>query len=268
MKKLHYTLIELLAAMGIFIMMIGILFKTFASGADVASRESIKMGILSDANIFLNYLTNDLRNINMQAIQRIRDNKNNAIDPDSTNVDPASKEAEGKKLHFTAGKISFFSTVTPYDDTSNTSYSYDSTIPATLVEALDIDADNIPDLDPYIAYELVDDKIVRKMYSSQDAFVDDNNDFSAGASSSADLDNEALAIPVILEGVVSFDIKVWSDYPGGTLIDESQSPLSEKPSCITFSVTLRDPNPFKASLPTAVRNRDNRTISKTIYIDR
>lgn len=264
MKKLHYTLIELLAAMGIFIMMIGILFKTFVTGADIATTETIKMSILSDANIFFNYLTNDLRNINMQAIQRLRDKNNADIDPDDPESDP-SNEAAGKKMHFTSnGKLSFFSTITPYDDISATTYNT-----VNLVDELDsVTKDGIPDLPPYVAYELVGDSIVRKMYSTQAAYVDDSNNFSAGVSSVADLANETLAIPVILEGVVSFQINVWSDYPGGTLIDETQSPLSEKPACITFEVTLRDPNPFKASLPISVRNRDNRTITKTIYIDR
>ena len=257
MKKLHYTLIELLAAMTIFIMMMGILFRTFSSGADVAATETVKLSILSDSNIFFNYLTNDIRNINMQSIQRLRDNKNDAIDPDHGT---ASQEADGKKLHFTDERISFFSTVRAYHDTDGSNYNG-----VNLVDELDsATKDGIADLDPYVAYELVGDKLVRKMYSTQAAYVDDNNTY-ADLTTVAELDNESLAVPVILEGVEEFEVTVWSDYPGGTQVDTSQSPLSEKPACITFTITLTDPNPYKNA---TLKARDNRSISKTIYIGR
>ena len=60
MKMKRYTLIELLAAMTIFIIMMGILFRVFTSAATITSSESTKLAILSDANVFFTYLTNDL----------------------------------------------------------------------------------------------------------------------------------------------------------------------------------------------------------------
>ena len=99
------------------------------------------------------------------------------------------------------------------------------------------------------------------------SYIDDSNNL-IDQTTLAELDDTNENVPIILEGVASFDIKIWDDYPGGKEIDVSLSPLAEKPSCITFSVTLTDPNPAKANLPTAVKNRSNRTITKTIYIDR
>ena len=255
MKKLKYTLIELLAAMGIFIMMIGILFQTFVTGSDIAASETVKMNLLSDANIFYNYLTDDIRNIDMLAIQMLRDKDNDNVDPDSPNASPANEtnESTGKKFHFATGKVSFYSTSDVYNDTDTLNYN-------------GVDLTGLAG-SPYIAYELVGTSLVRKMYADQATYVSDEGVY-ADLTTTAELDDTTVNVPIILEGVVDFSFKVWSDYPGGTEISTNQSPLSEKPSCITFTLTLKDPNPSKTSLPTAVQERSYRTVSKTIYIDR
>ena len=252
MKKLRYTLIELLAAMGIFIMMIGILFQTFVAGSDIAASETVKMNLLSDANIFYNYLTDDIRNIDMLAIQMLRDKDNDDKDPDVAAPND-TYQATGKKLHFAAGKISFYSTVDAYND--NIIGNYNGADLTILTGS------------PYIAYELVGTSLVRKMYADQATYVSDEGVYDK-LTTTADLEDTTVNVPIILEGVVDFSFKVWSDYPGGTEISTNQSPLSEKPSCITFTLTLKDPNPSKTSLPTAVQERSYRTVSKTIYIDR
>jgi len=269
MKNQKYTLIELLAAMSIFIIMMGILFKTFTTAADVASKQTTKIEILSDANIFFNYLTNDLKNIDVQAIERLLDNQNAANDPNA-NPSAATNEASGNKLHFDNVSVSFYSDVKPYDDTSNTSYSYDSSNTATLVEGLDLDADNIPDLKPYLAYELVTytesgvskKAIVRKMYADQVLYVNNAGTY-VGKTTAADIIDDSKSLPVILEGVENMTIQVWDDYPGGNEL--TQSPIGHKPACITVSVTLTNPSPTIAA---AIKERNKRTITKVIYLGR
>ena len=276
MKIKKYTLIELLAAMTIFIIMMGILFKTFTTSADVASTQTTKVEIMSDANIFFNYLTVDLKNIDVQAIEKLLDKNNAANDPNT--AAGTTNEADGNKLHFNYYNssnpisISFYSDVTPYDDNSATSYSYDSVNAETLKVGLDLDSDAflIPDLKPYIAYELVSyteggaskKAIVRKMYADQSIYVNDAGTYT-GATSSGDITTDAKAVPVILEGVEDMTIQVWDDYPGGSEI--RTSPIGHKPACVTVSITLTNPSPTIADM---VKERNKRTITKVIYLGR
>ena len=253
MKKLQYTLIELLAAMSIFIIMMGILFKTFTTSADVAASQSTKVSILQDANVFFNFLNNDLKNIEIEAIEKILNNQNAATDP---NEDAASVEADGNKLHFSLTapvSISFKSGVTPYYDRENGNYNgYD------LIDELDITgSDGIPDEKPYVAYEYIASEkvIVRKMYPYQTDYVDNSNNYSGTTGSLSD------DIPVILEGVEDFTIQVWEDYPGGTEI--TTSPIGVAPACVTFTVTLADPSPTMAQ---TMKDRTKRTITKVVYM--
>ena len=104
MKQLKYTLIELLAAMTIFIIMMGILFNVFSTGAGIMAAESTKVGILADAGVFYNYISNDARSMVVEIIP-------------SPEVEGGSKvgtDYEESSLTFTATTLKFASNVEAY----------------------------------------------------------------------------------------------------------------------------------------------------------
>lgn len=142
-KTNRYTLIELLAAMTIFIIMMGILFKTFTTSADVASRETTKVGILSDANVFFTYITNDLKSMIVDIYPAPENENGVKDDPDSATA--TVDDYGDSQLKFTTTSIECYSNVTPYNET-------------TLVTALGSNS-------PYIKYELNSEKIYRTMAS-------------------------------------------------------------------------------------------------------
>ena len=98
---------------------------------------------------------------------------------------------------------------------------------------------------PYISYEFNNGNVYRNMY------LDDGK---AGAS---------ITDAVILEGVEAFEVVVWKDYAGGTRANSGD--VDSKPTCVTVSVTLTSPNP---NMATELKEREKRTITKTMYIDR
>lgn len=145
MTKINrYTLIELLAAMTIFIIMMGILFKTFTTSADVASRETTKVGILSDASVFFTYITNDLKSMIVD-IYPAPENTSGAKDDPDTAAATTIDDYGDSQLIFTTTSIECYSNVTPYNET-------------TLVTALGSNS-------PYVKYELNSEKIYRTMAS-------------------------------------------------------------------------------------------------------
>jgi type II secretory pathway pseudopilin PulG len=225
MKKLRYTLIELLVAMGIFIIMMGILFSTFSAVTDVSTNESVKVGILADANVFFGYITQDIREMNVEIIPAPESEGNSGgskTDPeDNTN---AVTDYGDSKLTYTSTSLEFFSEVDPYEAMATSP--------------------------PYIKYTIEAasggySKIYRSMWDYDPA--------------TKTFDNEQKGL--ILEGVKTFDIKVWDDYPGGTELTES--PVSSKPACITISITLTNPNP---NMTTTLRERAERTVTKTVFL--
>ena len=238
MKKLRYTLIELLAAMTIFIIMIGILFRTFSASADVAASETTRLSIMTDANVFYQYLTSDIKAMSIDIIAAPR-NESNSSSQLHINDTSAASDFSVKELLITP------STVIP---TSDVTIEFYSDVTAYNFSDFDTNSDGAPDLSPYIVYEFdsTNGIITRKHFT---------DDTKAAPTYSVD--------PIILEGVEEFDIKVWDDYPGGSQITQFPSPT--KPSCITFSVTLTSPNPYASS---QIKEKAKRTISKTLYLNK
>lgn len=201
-KKHSYTLIELLAAMGIFIMMIGILFKTFSASAEVATRETTKVSILTDSSVFFKYVTDDLRSMIVDvypAIEIEAPSGSKKFNPDNTGQ--GTTDHGDSELTFTPTSISFFSNVTPYQE-------------AALTGALG----SAP---PYVKYEFSGSQITRSM-SSDDAGLNEQSG-------------------IILEGVEAFSIDLWEDYPGGTQITDSPSPTKPGCITISVTLTTPNP---------------------------
>ena len=172
MKKLQYTLIELLVAMSIFIIMIGLLFNIFVNASTVVVDQSTKVSILSDASVFFNYLTKDLANISLNQVPHFLDKDNNQTDPETlgsvslkTTSDPLKIEtaSNGNSL------IAFRSNVEYYHDPS---YSL-----------------------PYVYYDFTSStgQITRRMREEEIV-----------TSISADMD------AIILDGVEKIEIKAWN----------------------------------------------------------
>lgn len=203
MKKLQYTLIELLVAMSIFIIMIGLLFNIFVNASTVVVDQSTKVSILSDASVFFTYISKDLSNISLSAIPHFLDKKNNQTDPESNDA-PSFKTTSDQLKVETSGStttlIAFRSDVEAYNTAD---------IPST----------------PYVAYFF--DKNKGEIYRSME--MDEASYVSAETNA------------VILDGVEEFEVKVWDDYPGGTAL--SASTFAIKPACVTIKLTLRTPNP-------------------------
>ena len=239
-KILKYTLIELLAAMTIFIIMIGILFKTFTVSADVAASETTKLSIMSDANVFFQYLTSDVRSLSVDIIAA----------PEADNGEKRRLDSDEltNAFDFDIKKLM----VTP---TGNVSIEFYSEVPAYNIDGVfDTDSDGSPDISPYIVYQLdTTTGVITRKHFTDDTKIspDDSTTYGSG--------NE----PILLEGVTAFDISVWDDYPGGNQITTFPTPT--KPSCITFSVTLTTPNPYASNV---LKTRSQRTISKTLYLKR
>lgn len=200
-KKQNYTLIELLAAMGIFLMMIAILFKTFSASAEIATRETTKVGILTDSSVFFKYITGDLRSMIVDVYPAIEMEKtgDKKFNPDSTGQ--PTEDHGDSDLTFTATSIEFFSNVTPYNETVLT---------AALSGA-----------SPYLKYELSGSEITRAMASD-----DTGSNEQSG---------------IILEGVEAFSINLWEDYPGGTEITESPSPTKPGCITVSVTLTSPNP---------------------------
>ena len=243
MKKFHYTLIELMAAMSIFIVMMGLLFNVFVNASTIVVSQSTKVSILSDASVFFTYISNDLSNISLAAIPQLMDKDNNEIDPDfgtRGGTGTASLEASTDQLKIESSGssttlIAFRSDVEYYhDDTYSTPYVYYSLEPSPPTTE-----------DPQLFH------ITRRMRKTE--------------APASEPDTEAIILDGIVEldNVAQFEIKVWDDYPGGTELNASTFGI--KPACVTISMTLTTPNP-NASEET--KKQSLRTITKTIYIDR
>ncbi|MCM8533212.1 MAG: hypothetical protein NE330_18735 [Lentisphaeraceae bacterium] len=209
MKKLNYTLIELLAAMGIFIMMIGILFKTFTASADVATSETTRLSIMIDANVFYHYLTSDIKAMSIEIIPAPENDQGEKRRLDTDDIQTA-EDLKDKELNVTVTgsvtTIEFFSDITPYNL-------------APLAGA------------PYVEYR----------FDSSTGYITRKHFTDSGKSAPVYADE-----PIILEGVEDFTITVWDDYPGGNQMVEFPTPT--KPSCITFSVTMTSPNPYASDV--------------------
>ena len=246
MKKLNYTLLELLASMTIFIIMMGILFKTFTASADVASVETTRLSIMNDSNVFFQYLTSDVRSLSVDIIPAPESDKGLKYRLDTAENDSTSYDFDIKKLLVTPS---------PVVPTSNVTLEFYSEVTAYNINGVfDVDSDGIPEVTPYIVYEFdsTAGTITRKHFTDDTKVSpDDTSTYGSGKE------------PIILEGVTAFDISVWDDYPGGNEITTFPTPT--KPSCITFSVTLTTSNPYASS---SIKTRAQRTISKTIYLKR
>lgn len=219
MKQVKYTLIELLAAMSIFIIMMGLLFNVFVNASAVVGSQNAKVTILSDANVFFTYISNDLANISLSSIPQLLDNENGEVDPDAAGADSVATTSD--KLTIDATTIAFRSDVEYYHAASFST--------------------------PYVIYE----------FDSSTGTVTRRMREVTGTAVSADAD------AIILDGVQSWEINVWDDYPGGTPL--TATTYDQKPACITIAITLSTPNP-SASAETIEQNL--RTVTKTIYIDR
>ena len=241
-KKSYYTILELLVAMLIFVIMMGILTQVATTASDIATTESSKVLLLSDANIFFEHITNDLRAAEIQDIEQYKDYLNEKSNPED---DSDTNKDVGKKFYYTSSSIGFFANVDGYD---------------TNVDGID----DFPTNSPFVHYELDSGKIVREMWDDETELT-----IAAAGRGSSVYDNNAA--PVILDGVESLDIKLWEDYPGGAEISPqlvSSKPnhfVDTNPTCITISVTLTNPNPNMAQ---AVKEKNLRTVTKTIYIGR
>lgn len=233
MKKLRYTLIELIAAMTIFIIMMGILFRTFTASAEIATAETTRLGIMTDANVFFQYLTADVKAMSIDIIAAPQNDSGSKVQL-HTNSTSGAFDFSNKELDVISNStIEFFSDVDAYRLSSND---------------FDTNADGIVDLSPYVQYQFnaSNGTITRKHFTS-------------AAKTSPTYTED----PIILEGVESMTINVWDDYPGGNEI--TTFPSSTKPACITFTVTLTSPNPYASN---TVKERGKRTITKTLYLNR
>jgi len=237
MKKLQYTLIELLAAMSIFIIMMGILFKTFTASADVAAAETTRLGIMTDVNVFFQYLTSDVKAMSIDIIAAPENDSGNRAQL-HTNDTASAEDFSIKELSVSSTSIGFYSDVTPYNTGD-----------------FDTNADGIPDISPFVQYTYnAGDKTISRKH-----FTRDPNSSVTTPALAPTYSEE----PIILEGVEEFTINVWDDYPGGQEI--RSFPSATKPACITFTVTLTSPNPYASD---AIKERAKRTISKTLYLNR
>ena len=261
MKKLKYTLIELLISMSIFVVMMGILMSTFSMAADIASSETTKINILQDANIFYSYLTRDFKSAIASPIPHPQLANGTDGDPDFS-THPAVLEDYGLSVSLGAttvnvpDKIQFFGDITPYGS------------------AMATELASSPDNELLLSYEYdsTAKKIYRNLYIVNTASTDFEDfpvdrDSILGINSDNNTDGENAAI---LEGVESFNIVLWRDYEGGDVINTpdiaagSYAEVDEIPTCITFYITLSSPNPNASAI---IKERGQRTISKTIYLN-
>jgi len=220
-KNNNYTLIELLAAMVVFIIMMGVLFNIFSSAANIATSDVTKTQILSDANTFFRYITEDLKNAQIKGIPA----------PETTSGGSDGTDFS-KDLVFSASSLEFYSDTTAYD-----------TLAGTM-------AAGVP---PFIKYDYV-------------AGTNSGVIMRVMGNGSATTPAISATAPIILEGVKSFVVKVWSDRPGGNEITSSPADSStdaNTPLAVTITLTLTNPSP---TMSDTLRNRADRTLSKTIYL--
>lgn len=250
MKVLKYTLLELMVAMLIFVIMMGILMSTFSMAADVAANEGNKLSITSDANIFYTYLTRDLSAVLSQPLPApitISDSSPyiEKKDPDETSAIRTLNDY-GLKMSYTVSstsvKLSFYSDTPEY---------------AALTDDLN---DPLSNNVLKVEYEFIkgENKLYRTMYA-----------WDPTASPPTSVDDEK---GMILEGVENFGFTIWEDYAGGRSLatitfttGATSKELDTIPACITFNAELTNPNP---DTPQAVKDRYKRTISKTVYLNR
>ena len=240
MKTLKYTLLELMVAMLIFVIMMGILMSTFSMAADVASSEGNKLSIMSDSNVFYTYVTRDFGAVLSQPIPApiyIDDDGSTSTlqkwDPDATTPPPDKLDDYGLNIEYVANeKISFYSDTKEY---------------SSLTTNLESSADYV--LKVEYEFKSTEEKIVRTMY-----VWDSLNDSAAFPPEEA----------TILEGVKEFSFTIWENYAGGREITATNGKLETVPACITFNVTITNPNP---SIPDIIKERHKRTVSKTVYLN-
>ena len=203
MKK--YTLLELMVAMLIFVIMMGILTTTFGAASDISTSESVKVNLMNDANMFYDYLTSDLQSAVVTTFEAPENTDGDPRDVENLQVATDPAENTDRHLDFVAGtSISFYSNVAPYTDTN-------------LVDSLDINP-------PYITYLFSGSEILRTM---------DDSHVSGGASP---------VTGTLLEGVTAFSFQIWSDFAGGNPL--TTTGITETPACITFTITIESPSPY------------------------
>jgi type II secretory pathway pseudopilin PulG len=149
MKRKNYTLIELLAAMSIFIVMMGLLFNVFVNASTIVGSQNAKVTILSDANLFFTYLSKDLQNISLSDIPRFEDKDYDPagaadpIDPDNGDNDSVESGTDPLTV-IAASKIAFRSSSEAYDGTTSI---------------------------PYIGYQLVGKEVLRSMSANAGSYA-------------------------------------------------------------------------------------------------
>jgi hypothetical protein len=270
MKKLQYTLVEILVSMAIFVIMMGILMKTFSVGADVVSSETIKVNILTDANVFYSYLTKDFRGVAASPLTPpsyigVGNTEISNRNPDKTAI---ALEQYGLSIILRATTANTPDSIEIYTDAKP----YGSDMQLAL--------DNNPDYELLLRYQFDSNKIYRNQYiidtSQSDYDIDQITNNSAIGVNSHTGGTDINGNPsnsndnaVILEGVEDFEMVLWEDYEGGTKITttisaNSFTKLEKIPACITFYLTLNPPNPDAAD---EIKQRYRRTISKTVYLN-
>jgi hypothetical protein len=214
MKRFHYTLIELMAAMSIFIVMMGLLFNIFVSASTIVVSQSTKVSILSDASVFFTYISKDLSNISLSAIPHFLDKNNTQSDPESST--PSFKTTSDQLKVETSGStttlIAFRSDIEAYDTAA---------IPST----------------PYVAYFFDESK--GEIYRSM----------AADEASYGSAETEA----IILDGVEKFEIKVWDDRPGGVALTASTFATKPACITINLTLRTPNPNASAETIKQSLR---------------
>ena len=299
MKKLKYTLIELLISMAIFVVMMGILISTFSMAGDIASSETTKTNILQDASVFYSYLTKDFRGaiaspIEPPDIVSVGGGITQNRDPDDPTLTATELEdyglsviVRGEALELQnsgttekLNSIEFYGSPLPYGNDMKNILLQSPDYELVLRYHFQKPTQSSPGKifrDQYIVDTADTEFIIDPLRNTRligSGLADPSVAAAANGMSPVDTtpsdgfnDNGA----VILEGVEDFNVIFWEDYEGGTQITPGVAitagvvhELETIPKCITFYVTLVSPNPYASN---DIKKRGRRTVSKTIYLN-
>ena len=119
-----------------------------------------------------------------------------------------------------------------------------------------------------VGYSFANNEITRHMTRSGDGIQGylDDWDFSNAAASTWTIPGDpGTESSVIISGVRSVSVEVWSGSPL-TIVDDASDDTTKTPSRVTVTLSFFDPK--MEPLPTAKQNESLRTITKTIFINR